>query len=65
MPLRTAVVHSEQLGRSAQLKNTTKAMELIMCIIRYQSMIEEWAIYGEHMIVHAGQGSSNPELRFS
>lgn len=57
-------IHEAIPGHYTQLVHSNKAKSLIKSIFGNGAMIEGWAVYTERMMLDAGYGGGEPEMRF-
>jgi uncharacterized protein (DUF885 family) len=56
-------IHEAIPGHYAQLVHANNSASLIKSLFGNGAMIEGWAVYTEHMMLEAGYGNNEPELR--
>ena len=56
-------IHEAIPGHYAQLVHANKSNSLIKSLFGNGAMVEGWAVYAEHMMMEAGYGNNEPELR--
>jgi uncharacterized protein (DUF885 family) len=57
-------IHEAIPGHYTQLVHSNKAKSLIKSIFGNGAMVEGWAVYTERMMLDAGYGGGEPEMRF-
>ena len=61
--LQILCIHEAIPGHYTQLVYSNKAPSLIKSVLQNGAMIEGWAVYSEEMMLDAGYGNNDPELR--
>jgi uncharacterized protein (DUF885 family) len=61
--LQILCIHEAIPGHYVQLTYANKAPSLIKSIFGNDAMVEGWAVYGEEMMLDAGYGGDEPEMR--
>ncbi|MCC8409731.1 DUF885 domain-containing protein [Mucilaginibacter sp. UR6-1] len=56
-------IHEAIPGHYTQLVYANKAPSLIKSVLGNGAMVEGWAVYGEEMMLDAGYGGNEPEMR--
>ncbi len=56
-------IHEAIPGHYAQLVHSNNSTSLIKSLFGNGAMVEGWAVYAEHMMLEAGYGDGEPELR--
>ncbi len=56
-------IHEAIPGHYAQLVHSNKSKSLVKSLFGNGAMVEGWAVYAEHMMMEAGYGNNEPELR--
>ena len=56
-------IHEAVPGHYAQLVHSNNAKSRIKSLFGNGAMVEGWAVYAEHMMMEAGYGNGEPELR--
>lgn len=56
-------IHEAIPGHYAQLVHSNNAQSLVKSLFGNGAMVEGWAVYTEHMMLEAGYGNGEPELR--
>jgi uncharacterized protein (DUF885 family) len=61
--LQILCIHEAIPGHYTQLVYSNKAPSLIKSVLQNGAMIEGWAVYSEEMMLDAGYGNNEPEMR--
>ncbi|WP_295767753.1 DUF885 domain-containing protein [uncultured Mucilaginibacter sp.] len=61
--LQILCIHEAIPGHYTQLVYSNKTPSLIKSVLENGAMIEGWAVYGEEMMLDAGYGNNEPEMR--
>ncbi len=61
--LQILCIHEAIPGHYTQLVYSNKAPSMIKAVLQNGAMIEGWAVYAEEMMLDAGYGNNEPEMR--
>nr|WP_249665332.1 DUF885 domain-containing protein [Mucilaginibacter sp. Bleaf8] len=61
--LQILCIHEAIPGHYTQLVYSNKAPSLVKSVLQNGAMIEGWAVYTEEMMLNAGYGNNEPEMR--
>ncbi|MVN89934.1 DUF885 family protein [Mucilaginibacter sp. HME9299] len=61
--LQILCIHEAIPGHYTQLVYSNKTPSLVKSVLENGAMIEGWAVYGEEMMLDAGYGNNEPEMR--